>query len=240
MDPAYAAHYAELQEKHWWWRARERFVVDALDRSSPPEGWKRALDIGCGPGLFLEVLKDFAREVEGLEPDPSLAAVAEARHRVHVQPFDQTFRPVVTYDLITMLDVLEHLPEPVAALRHVGKLLDDAGSLVLTVPAHPLLWTSHDELNHHYRRYTRRALALELEEAGLRVTDARHFFHWVVAPKVAQRALEAVREREPTPPRLPPVWLNRTLELLSRTEQVVSRHLPIPIGTSILSVARRG
>jgi SAM-dependent methyltransferase len=193
------------------------------------------LDVGCGDGLFFDRLAEFGA-VEGVEPDASLlSADSPHRERISVCPFDERFRPASRYDLIVMLDVLEHLPDAVAALRHARGLLAPGGRMVVTVPAFQWLWTHHDELNRHYVRYTRGTLARVAAPAGLRVEKSRYFFHWTVPAKLAVRLRE--RLLGPSgPERLPNAAVNRGLFLLSRAEQVAAGALRLPFGSSLLAV----
>lgn len=237
MDAAYGQHYRILFEQHWWWRAREAVVLRALDRFRPEGGWRSALDVGCGDGLLLNALEAYASSVEGLEPDPDLVSEARAG-RIHVRPFDATFRPARTYDLMLFLDVLEHIDHVEPAISHARTLLDPGGVIVITVPAFRHLWTTHDDLNHHVTRYTRRRL-VDLLSDGFEVEEARYFFRWVYPAKVAQRIVEGIRRPEPAPPTVPPAPLNAILYLLSRAEEALMRKAPLPFGTSVLAVARR-
>ena len=116
MDPDYARRYRALAEGHWWWRSRNRVVVSEVQRLARPGG--RLLDVGCGPGALWPRLSAFG-DIEGVELDASLVS-DEYRDRVHVGPFDEDFVPDHTYDLILFLDVLEHLDDPVGALRHAA------------------------------------------------------------------------------------------------------------------------
>jgi SAM-dependent methyltransferase len=242
VDASYASEYRELYERHWWWRARERLILDELQRLSANDGWKSILDVGCGDALFFDALSRFG-DVEGVEPDASLVSPdGPHRSRIHVGPFDRSFRPARRFGLILMLDVLEHLPEPGAALAYAHELLEPGGTLFVTVPAFPLLWTRHDVLNRHYTRYTRRTLQRLTGDAGFEVQVSRYFYHWMFPAKIATRLLEAVRpSAAPTPPRVPPSWLNRFLYFLSRAEQRALRALPLslPFGSSLLVVARK-
>ncbi len=239
MDPTYGARYAELHARHWWWRAREAVVVKELDRLRPPGGWRRALDVGCGDGLFFDVLRRYAAEVEGVEPDRALVSAERAAEgRIHVRPFDREFRPGRRYDLMLFLDVLEHIPDAEGAVAHAADLLEPGGVVLVTVPAFRHLWTTHDDLNHHVTRYSRSSLA-RLLSGPLALERSRYFFRWVHPAKVAQRAMEAVRHPRPSPPAVPPAPVNDALYGLSRVEEATLRHVPVPLGSSLLAVARK-
>ena len=131
MDPKYGDAYRELFENHWWWRSRTELIIDRLralraarHRENVPE---HILDIGCGDGLFFDRLAEFGN-VEGVEPSADLVSADNPyRNQIYVCPFDENFRPGKHYSLITMLDVLEHLENPVGALRHALDLLAPDG-----------------------------------------------------------------------------------------------------------------
>ncbi len=237
MDVAYGQRYRILYERHWWWRAREAVVLRELERFRPDRGWRRALDVGCGDGLLLDALGRYAACVEGLEPDRDLVSDARAE-RIHVRPFDATFRPGQTYDLILFLDVLEHLDQVEPAVMHARSLLDPGGVMLVTVPAFQHLWTTHDDLNHHVTRYTRRRLLGVLSD-GFQVLDARYFFRWVYPAKIAQRLVEWAQRPDPAPPEVPPAPVNSALYMLSRIEETLLRRAPLPFGSSLLAVVRR-
>jgi 2-polyprenyl-3-methyl-5-hydroxy-6-metoxy-1,4-benzoquinol methylase len=239
MEPEYAQRYRELYARHWWWRAREHLLLETLRRERPVRGWGSILDVGCGDGLLFDRLEELG-DVEGIEADPSIVS-PEGKHRarIHVQPFDSSFQPLKRYSLILMLDVVEHLPDPLGALRLALQLLETDGVLVVTVPAFPVLWTTHDVLNHHFIRYTKRSFATVARSAGLRLDAARYFFHWIFPAKLVQRVSEAITHPLPAAPRLPPRWLNTMLYGLSRLEQRLPGSSALPFGSSLLVVGRR-
>jgi SAM-dependent methyltransferase len=138
-----------------------------------------------------------------------------------------------------MLDVLEHLPNPEAALRQAVELLAPGGILLVTVPAFMALWTRHDDLNHHYTRYTQRTLGMLAAAAGVQVSEMRYFFRWPAPAKLAVRLMEALVPGVPVPPTLPPRPLNWLLYTLSRLEERLLARAPIPFGTSVLAIGRR-
>jgi len=239
VDATYAQEYRELYERHWWWRARERFILDELARLRSAAGWGAILDVGCGDALFFDALSNLG-DVEGVEPDATLVTPnGPHRARIHVGPFDRSFAPGKRYGLMLMLDVVEHMPDPDAALAYAYSLLEPGGTLLVTVPAFMTLWTRHDVLNRHYTRYTRATFAALARRTGFTVVSSRYFYHWLYPAKLATRALEAIRRGEPRPPRVPARWLNRVLYVLSRAEQRLSRAVPLPFGSSLLVIVRK-
>jgi len=234
MDLEYATKYADLYRRHWWWRARETAILRELKRLRPRAGWRRLLDVGCGDGLFFDRLAEFG-EVEGVEPDSGLLDPAGRwRQSIHAVPFDRNFRPVHRYDAILMLDVLEHLVNPATALGHALSLLAPSGVVIITVPAFQWLWTRHDDLNHHVRRFdgeTFRALA---REAGLRIVRERFLFQWLVPAKLLMRAAEKLRPGPPSHPTVPPWPINPLLSFATRAELALSARFPMPFGSSLM------
>lgn len=240
MDPRYGERYRELFEKHWWWRARSAYIIGVLNKIRPAHGWDGILDVGCGDGLFFDQLAHFG-EVEGLESCGDLISNENPyRHRIHICPFDENFRPGKKYSLILMLDVLEHLSDPVAALRLVRSLLSPQGMFVATVPALMSLWTNHDVMNHHYTRYNKRRIKTLAIQNGFDVKAVRYFYHWTCPIKFAQALFERVVNSEPHPAKIPPTWLNNVAFHLSRIEQRTFSRVPIPFGSSLLLIATAG
>ena len=174
-----------------------------------------------------------------MEPDAALVTEVE-RHggRIHVRSFDDTFRPDGRYDLMLFLDVLEHMDDPAGALAHAATLLEPGGVVLVTVPAFRHLWTTHDDLNRHVTRYTRAELAALLSR-NLRVERSRYFFRWVHPAKIMQRAMEGVRGSQPAPPTIPPPPLNGLMYAMSRVEEAVLGWSTIPVGSSLMAVARK-
>lgn len=239
MDSRYARDYRTLYDRHWWWRAREALILEVLTRLRPEGDWGRILDVGCGDGLFFERLSAFG-EVEGIEMDPTgVTPGGRWAHRIQVQPFDDGYRPEQPFGLILMLDVLEHFPDPLPPLRRALELLEGEGRLVVTVPAFRGLWTSHDELNHHFTRFRRSEIELLTQRAGGRLESCRYFFQWTAPLKLAQHWVEKVIPARPSVPRVPPRWVNRALYGVSRLEQRVFDGPSPPFGTSLLAVAVR-
>jgi SAM-dependent methyltransferase len=236
VDRDYAARYRELYERHWWWRARETYIVSQLEGLLSEDVATDILDVGCGDGLMFEVLSRFGR-VEGVEIDASIVSeTGPWADRIFVQPFDETFDVGRRYGLILMLDALEHIPDPGRSLRRAVELLDDDGVVIVTVPAFNGLWTSHDDLNAHVARFTHKSLGALAERSGARIISSSYFFQWLAPVKLVVRAKEAVFAPRNPNPRIPPAWINATLIRLSRLEQSTVSRLPIPFGSSLFAV----
>ena len=149
MDAHYAAAYPDLYARHWWWRAREDMLLRKIRRLLADVRDARILDVGCGAAMFFDALEAFGH-VEGVESD--LAAAERSgrwRARIVVGDLDETFIPAAPFDLILMLDVLEHIARPETVLARARQILRPNGRILITVPAFTWLWTSHDEMNHH-------------------------------------------------------------------------------------------
>jgi SAM-dependent methyltransferase len=240
VDPKYGEAYRELFERHWWWRSRNELIVDKIRQLRPASGWKRILDIGCGDALFFDRLSEYG-EVEGVEPCAELVnAQNPHRNRVYVCPFDTNFRPGKQYSLILMLDVLEHLENPIGAMKHALDLLAPEGRMLLTVPAFMSLWTNHDVLNHHYIRYTKQTFRKVAEGAGFKPREERYLYHWTCPVKLGVHAIEGVIHSKPKAPGIPMAVANETLFWISRLEQKTLSAFPMPFGSSLLVVGSKG
>jgi SAM-dependent methyltransferase len=238
MDPAYTAAYADLYRRHWWWRVRERILLDrirdfATDRVQTP----RILDLGCGAGLFFDALEQIGH-VEGIESDPiAVEQSGRWRKRIHLGDLE-TFEADQAFDVILALDVVEHVRTPGVMLRQAARLLGPNGRMVITAPAFDWLWTSHDRLNHHVKRYTAAEMRDLVRTAGLDPIVTQYLFQSLVVPKLIVRTREAFHQTAPSVPKVPPDVLNRALEWWYRAENAAAGWLPF--GSSVMAVASVG
>lgn len=238
MDLAYGQSYRILYQNHWWFRAREEFLIHFLEKNHLANGL--TLDVGCGDGLFLDNLERIGCTPCGLEADHRIVSQETMRrYRIHLGYLDESFQPEKPFDLILMLDVLEHIEDDTEALRNAYRCLAPSGTLVITVPAFQWLWTNHDDLNHHYRRYTKSTLSRCLESANFEPFASQYFYNWLVPIKLMVRAREAVFESIPSNPQLPSPPINRMLQSVSRIEQRVTNIIKLPFGSSLLMASRK-
>lgn len=235
MEATYAEVYPDLYRRHWWWRVREGILLERIHELLGSRAHDaRILDVGCGAGLFFDALEQFGR-VEGIESDPiAVAQSGKWRSRIHLGNVE-TFTSDKPFDVILALDVLEHIRNPAIVLRHAARLLASDGRMVITTPAFDWLWTSHDTLNHHVKRYTAPEMRSLIQEAGLHPIDTRYLFQSLIVPKLFVRAMEALHPVRPSVPRIPPASINRAVERWFRTEHAIAGWLPF--GSSVMSVA---
>ena len=228
-----------LDERHWWYHGRRR-VLDAVLQGVDLPNQARVLDAGCGSGRTLNELARLG-EAHGMELNPAGVAAARARGhhvlegRVEAIPFEDA-----SFDLVTCLDVIEHTDD-LAALRELRRVTRPGGHLVVTVPAHPGLWSRHDEVNGHRRRYTRATLRQAAGAAGWTVERMTGFNVIYLAPAALVRLArrEEARSNGGSELELTPRALDSALELPFRLEAaLVRRGANLPTGLSLLSVLR--
>lgn len=230
-------------EAHWWYRGRRRVLRAELDRL--PQARRRAiLDVGCGSGRTLDLLAAYGNAV-GV--DLSEEAVAVARERGHAGVLRAAAEQLpfadASFDLVTCLDVLEHTLDDRGALRELRRVTRPGGLLLVTVPAYPLLWSRHDELNLHRRRYTRNSLGAAARDAGWDVRRATAFNALLLAPAAAVRLAQRLRpsRSERSDLERTPVALDRVLELpLALEARLLRAGWRLPLGLSLLMVLSPG
>ena len=249
----YALMY-EMETRHWWFQASRRVLREVARRHWPtprPGRELRLLDLGCGTGVTLDLFRQ-ERRVRDHGMDVESAALGFCRKRglrrlvrgsMDAVPFADA-----AFDVVTALDVIEHVEDDVAALRETARVLRPGGVALITVPAHPWLWSDHDRALHHVRRYRRRELIGRLRDAGLRPLYLSYYnsflFPAVAAQRLAQGLVRAWRRPDPEPPRsdvrLPPRPVNAALRELFAGERLWLARGRLPMGVSLVTVAVHG
>ena len=239
MQNDYAQEYRDLYRNHWWWRSRERAIRQEIESAPPRSQNAKILDVGCGDGLLFPVLTQYG-DVYGVEPDPAtLAEDSPHRDRIHLGFFDDSYQTDSRFDLIVMLDVLEHIEDADAALSKAVELLTDDGRLIITVPAFRSIWTSHDDLNHHFTRYTKSSFQSLAGSSGFRIASMRYLFHWTYPAKLLIRLKEKFVATTPSLPQVPKSWVNKALLGLTTLEQCTISRWGMPFGSSLLATGSR-
>ena len=229
---------AELDERHWWYRARRDVLRELIRRRISLPAEARILEVGCGTGHNFQMLGAFGR-IDAIEVDAAARAIASGRlgHAVMDAPLPALSGvPIGSYDLIAMLDVLEHVEEDRAALKSLAARLRPNGRILITVPAHPWMWSAHDEVNHHKRRYTRRTLAAAVSDAGLKLEMLSWFNSLLFPPAALARLAGRITGKEDSDDKLPPAPVNRLFETLFGLERYAIGRVPFPPGVSLAAI----
>jgi SAM-dependent methyltransferase len=243
---------ALAEDEHWWFATRTWAIEKWLGQLRTRTGLE-ILDVGCGAGNMVHHLSRYGR-VRGIEVDPRPVKIAQARG-YDVRQADASRRipfADASFDLVTALDVIEHVDDDGALLREAHRVLKPGGRLLLTTPAFQWLWSYNDDLNAHKRRYTAAGLGARLAEAGLRLQRISYNFFFVF-PMAAGMLLLRNRthrrvelsshhlqedayqvEMEPVAP-----VLNSLLRGVGRAEAQLIGAMNLPLGTSLIALACR-
>jgi SAM-dependent methyltransferase len=230
---------AALDERHWWYCARRDVLAALIRRVAYPPSDAAILEIGCGTGHNLAMLKEFG-EVQALELDAQTRGFAEKRlgRPILSAPLPELAGvPEQRYDLVGAFDVIEHIEDDDAAIASIAKRLRPGGKLVMTVPAHPWMWSAHDSVNHHQRRYSKRALRELIKASPLRLEAIGYFNSLLFPAAVAQRFASKLRRKDNANLTLPSAPLNAVLRATFAAERHLVGRFPLPPGLSLFAIA---
>lgn len=241
MERAVFDRMAELDERHWWYRARRNILADVIDRYIPLPADARILEIGCGTGHNLAMLGRFG-QVDGVELDaPARALAAQRSGRTILDARLPELAGVErgAYDLAAVLDVIEHVDEDRASLAGMADKLKPDGRILITVPMHPWMWTAHDVVHHHKRRYTAKALRRAITDAGLRVELLSPFNTLLFPLAAAARLAGKATGKQSSDDALPPAPVNKLFETIFGLERHLVGRVPMPTGVSLIAIASK-
>ncbi len=234
-----------MSATNWWWRSRREFVRD-LAYAHAPDPVDSLLDVGCLDGSLLQVFGGVPRRF-GMDISPiAIELVPDAlRGRIsfaRASGLRAPFAPA-SFDVVTSVDVIEHIDNDVAALGEMARVLRPGGTLIVVVPAHEWLRTSRDDRLGHLRRYERSGLESTIRGTGLEVVWSTYFAGSVLLPLLGVRALEWVASRRIRGARRAAQyrsgWLNELLDRLHAFEARLGGRVRIPIGSAIACVGRK-
>jgi len=255
-DEAVFSTLLKMQRDHFWYRGRHRLLLrtlqDALKRAGLKSGETSGLDLGGGCGGWLEYLRSREPGIFGelalgdssmkaLEMSAPVVSSFASRYNVDILelPWEGD------WDVIFLLDVLEHIPSHLDALREAGKALRPGGLLMITVPALSFFWSYNDEIAGHQRRYSRKEMESLASEAGLKVARSSYFM-FLLSPVLMMSRMfsrpsrsasrEELRSHLARTHRVPSAPLNGLLYGVFSLETTAGRLMPFPWGTSLLAV----
>jgi SAM-dependent methyltransferase len=241
MDPTLYQLHESLEDRYWWFVAKNSILMHVARRLVPPSRQRRAADIGCGTGGLLARLHEHYDSC-GVEMQAT-ARDACARRGLTAHPGslpDDIPLPPHAFDLVIATEVLEHVERDTEAAKSLARLLKPGGVLLVTVPAHQWMWTVHDEMNHHFRRYSKTGLRRVIEGADLHISwlsfQMVALFPVMAAGRLASRARG---KRKDANIRLLPEVINTPLRWMFEAEKWVLPLVPSPVGSSLICAAKR-
>ncbi|MDP8243614.1 MAG: class I SAM-dependent methyltransferase [Candidatus Hinthialibacter antarcticus] len=246
MQPeAYQLNF-EYEESHWWFLARREIILSRIqamiDRGAAPSQPWQILDFGCGTGGLTQALGQFG-SVEGVDFSDGALDYCRKRGLETVRRISSASDlNSESYNLIATFDVLEHIEDDASVLGELHRALKPGGLLIATVPALRILWGGEDEVSLHVRRYTRRELTQKAQQAGFEIVQATYFntllFPLIFGTRVFNRLFRpgtlAQSDVKPVSP-----LLNALLFRIFTAERLLLRQVSLPIGASVLLIAKR-
>ncbi|MEK9175476.1 MAG: class I SAM-dependent methyltransferase [Patescibacteria group bacterium] len=233
----------QQEKRHWWFVGRRKIIHSFLQQCiHTPRA--SALDVGCGTGFNLELLREFSNDVQGLEPSSEVVSFLQ-QERADFPIIHGTFPEDAmskTYDIVTLLDVLEHIDDDEAALKKIEKLLAPDGIALITVPALSFLWTEHDTLHHHKRRYTKKELIEKIGRSTHLEIEQISYMNFLLAPMImAIRMIKKILHARPDKSDLFAVSAipNAILIGIFSFELHILRFINFPFGISLICVLRK-
>jgi len=233
----------EVEGRHWWFAGRRRIIESFLRRICKKLGSKspHILDVGCGTGANLEMLSQFG-DAEGVDVSAEALAFCRERGLTKVRQGEAEHLPYDdgSFDLVTGLDVVEHLDDDVAGLKEMRRVLRPGGYVLLFVPAFMFLWGVQDDISHHRRRYTRSGLEHAIRAAGFEIERITYANITFFMPILVGRLLMRVTGFRPASENNLTIGaLNGILGRILGAESSILQRVNLPFGVSAICVARR-
>lgn len=247
MNPGEYERMYRLEDTYWWFVGRHRLaeglIAERYGRGGTQAEPLTMLDVGCGTGAMSARLTKWG-EVVSMDFSPLALQFSRQRGLKHLLGADAMQLPLKSnhFDLITVMDVLEHLPDDRAALCEFFRVLKPGGRVIATIPAYKHLWSEHDIALMHHRRYVRAEVEERFQGAGFQVEKLSHTMTTLYPVVSLQRRLNAKKPpRDPPQAAMPlfPAPLNSLLTGLFTLENTLARHVNLPFGVTIFCVAQK-
>jgi 2-polyprenyl-3-methyl-5-hydroxy-6-metoxy-1,4-benzoquinol methylase len=231
--------FYELQKIHWWFTSKKTIVLDTIKCHTNLNEESAILDIGCGSGLMLSALSELG-QASGMDASDEAIQFSHEIFQGLISkgqlPSDVPFSKN-QFDLITALDVIEHVEADEQSLEVIQSLLSDNGIAIITVPAYMFLWSHFDEMNHHKRRYTVSELKIKLQNSGLKIKKISYYNTFLFPIIYLVRKFNNLIGRDGNSDlAMPGKTTNFILSKILSSEKYPLRFLNFPFGVSILAV----
>jgi SAM-dependent methyltransferase len=242
FDPEFFKPLAGVEERSFWFQARNRLIVSTIRRRFPEA--TSFLEIGSGSGVVLAALRKQFPSLRLVGGELYEEGLAIARRRVpDVELFALDARALEyenEFDVVGAFDVLEHIDEDEQVLARMARAARPGGGIFVLVPQHPRLWSKHDELVEHRRRYTRKDLVAKVERTGIEVLETTSFVTSLLPVMAVSRFVDRLRKRTDPIANLEPGPLNAVFErMLDGERKLIEHGISLPFGGSLMLVGRK-
>ena len=237
---AYTEMYC-VEDEHWWFVTRRMIIKRILDTLLNYSITPDILEVGCGTGGNLELLSSYG-VIHAIEVDDVARDLANKRNICSVKPgsLPKDIPFTKAFNLICMLDVLEHIDDDLAAIKAIAGKLKKNGKILITVPAYMFMWSSHDVALHHKRRYTKKQLTGVVQSAGLEIIYSTYFNTYLFPLIVLVRILKNLfGKKDGTDVTMPSKLMNNLLKKIFYSERLFIPRMSLPFGISILMMAEK-
>ena len=234
----------DVEDKHWWFVGRRAILESFMERIrlsfvSRPSSLK-ILDVGCGTGANLEMLAQFG-ESEGVDVSAEALEFCKKKGlKVHSGLAEELPFEDQSFDVVTALDVIEHLDDDIAGLKEMNRVLKNDGQTLIFVPAFMWLWGVQDDISNHRIRYTRKEIVARLQSAGFEIERATYanitFFMPILLGRVLMKIIGIKPESENN---VNISALNGFFGKIFSAERFWLKWANFPFGVSIVIVAKK-
>ncbi len=232
----------ELENKYWWFIARNQIVKDIFEKICKIPQNSDILDVGCGTGGFASKLLD-KYNIIGVDTSEIALEYSRKRGIKHLYNCYLNEFPNRDFNIkaITILDVIEHIEDDVAVVEQCYSILQSNGYIIATVPAYKWMWSHHDVIHHHYRRYKQRQFNELLTNAGFKIEYSTYFNTILFLPAFIKRLAEKIfgSKRNDSPIDEVPEFLNTIFTKMFGLENNMLPNITFPFGLSILTIAKK-
>lgn len=244
MDRGYYEKYYHLERNHWWFVKRSAIIESTLVNLLGQKKDLKILNIGIATGASSTMLEKFGK-VTSSEFDKETCAFVRENLGIEVIEASITDLPFAseTFDLVCAFDVIEHVENDQLAMQEMYRVCKTSGHVAITVPADMALWSEHDIINHHYRRYTKSQLLNVHKNAGFKVVFVSYFNSFLypfirVARWLKNKSGKSNKVTSDFDIQTPG-WINHILGTIFSLEIFWLKHFTFPLGVSIILTGKK-
>jgi SAM-dependent methyltransferase len=233
---------ADVEERSFWFRARNRLIVSTFRRHFADA--RSFLEVGCGGGVVLAAIAEALPDIRLVGGELYEEGLAVARRRlpdVELKALDARNLPYEDeFDVVGAFDVIEHIDEDEQVLAQMVRAARPGGGVLVLVPQHRWLWSEHDQIVEHRRRYTRKELVSKAKGVGIEVEQVTSFVSSLLPAMAVSRAVDRVRKTTDPIANLEPGALNAVFErMLDGERKLIEHGFSLPFGGSLMLVGRK-